>query len=192
MAFVKLPQVGSAYIPKPRVPIAGQTRFNWKVRPKLTNRGHRLKDHMAKWKRTFLFRAGASLRIWILRSFKRSKSKVIKNPRYPASFKPSPVGTPPHAHLNKSEFLRVAIQFAVDLPGQVVVVGVSKRKAGLWGQMHEFGGVYKENHPKRKGKKSTFFHKRPFIRPAGERFLASNKPSGARAIMKDTKMWAYK
>ncbi len=192
MALIKLPSVGSGYISNPRIPTGGGGRIRMKVKVRFTQRGHRLQDHMVKWKRAFLFRAGASLRVWIIRSMKRRKGKVIKNPKYPASFIASPPGTPPFAHLKKSEFLKAAILFAVDFPNQSVVVGVSRRNAGLWGQMHEFGGVYKENHPKRKGKKSTFFHKRPFVKPAGEKFIASDKPSGYRAIMKDTKMWAYK
>lgn len=196
MVRIKTPNVGSVRIPKPRAFSGGATRFNWKVRINLTKRGGRIEDHMAKWRRSFLFRGAASLRTWVIRNFKRRtrKKRVEINGREYTDFIHSPAGSAPYAHLRKSKFLRVAIQFAVDLPGRIALVGTSWRKAKRWGQMHEFGGLYKENHPGRDGtaRPWAFFHKRPFLKPVGVKWAASSQKTSLKGIARSTKMWAYK
>jgi len=106
---------------------------------------------------------------------KRQTRKVISNPKYPEHYIHSPRGVAPYAHLKKSEFLNAAILFAVDPIGEKVVIGVSKRKAGFWGAMHEHGGVWAESNPKRTGKKTTYFHRRPFVGPVSDKLISTGK-----------------
>ncbi len=69
------------------------------------------------------------------------------------SDKPSEPGTPPHS---KEGALPAAILFAVDAATLTAVVGPTRRKVGLAGKAHEFGGEFRgENYPAR-----------PFMAPA--------------------------
>ena len=174
MSFIKLPKIGG-YVPNPRVPTGGAGRFKMKVKLRFTNRGHRVEDFRKRWVRKYLSRIGGYVRTSIIRNIKRRTKKVITDPKYPEQYVHSPVGTAPYAHLKKSEFLKAAVLFAVDPIGERVVVGVSKRNAGFWGAMHEHGGVWAENHPEREGKKTSYFHRRPFVGPVAEKLISTGK-----------------
>ncbi len=168
---IKLPSPGRVYLPKLHGP-STKSRVKWRF----VNKGHRIKNAMAVWERTFLSRSGASIRTYALRSMKRRKNKDIH----------SPVGSPPFSHLKKSEFLRQAILWALRTSGNTksVLVGAYKPKAGFWGQKHEYGGFFGKD-PKT-GKKALFVP-RPFMRPAFNRWLKFGLPT----ILKDTGIRAY-
>lgn len=161
---IKLPSPGRVYIPGPHMP-----RISGKVRYRFVNKGHRIANYMARWEKSFLFRAGAQLRSWTLSSFKRRKDKKIH----------SPIMKPPYMHLKKKDFIKGAIQFAVDLAVGKVLVGVSYRKAKLWGVMHEKGGFWDRT----KTGGMAYHPPRPFMKPAFNRW----KKYGLPVIMKDTR-----
>jgi len=174
MSLFKFPKIGG-YVPTPRVPTGGAGRFQMKVKLRFTNRGHRISDFRKQWVRKYLSRIGGYVRTSIIRGMKRQTRKVISNPKYPEHYIHSPRGVAPYAHLKKSEFLNAAILFAVDPIGEKVVIGVSKRKAGFWGAMHEHGGVWAESNPKRTGKKTTYFPRRPFVGPVSDELISTGK-----------------
>lgn len=183
MALIKLPHPGRVYIPVPRTPIGGATRFNWKIKVRLHNRGHRYSDYLLKWKRAFLHRAGGALRTWIIKSFKRRAKKTTH----------SPVGTPPYLHQVKSAFINGAIQFAADIGYDETLVGVSYRVAKKWGKMHEHGGMWPENKDKKGGARMVMYPTRAFVQPAGIRWMMANRhiKSGAANLLEETRIKAY-
>ena len=65
---VKLPSPGRVYIPGPHTP-----RISGKLRWRFVNKGHRIRNAMLVWQRTFLRRAGGSIRTYAIRSMKRRK-----------------------------------------------------------------------------------------------------------------------
>lgn len=161
----KTPSLGSFYVPTPHLP-----RIKATYRVRFVAKGHRVIDYMARWERNFLYRAGGSIRAWIIKAAKRKKDKNVHSPH----------GTPPFAHLKKSEFLRPAIQFAVNLARKYVLVGTAYKACRLWGWKHEFGKLHK----------GAQFPKRPFVNPEFQRWLKHER--GLPYIMKETKEWAFK
>jgi hypothetical protein len=129
----------------------------------------------------FLYRSGAAIRAYTINSMKRKKDKNIH----------APIGKPPFAHLKKSEFLKGAIQFAVQISTAAagglsrVLVGAYQPVAGFWGAKHEHGGYYGKDPDT--GKKA-FFPPRPFMKPAFRRWLRYGLP----VIMKDTQRKAFR
>jgi len=181
--FIKLPHVGG-YIPTPHLPHGGATRIGMKTRWRLSNRGHRYRDYLLKWKRNFLYRAGGALRTWIIKSFKRRAKKTTH----------SSVGTPPYLHQVKAAFINSAIQFAVSMDRGEVLIGVSWRRAKKWGKMHEHGGMWPEKKDKKGGARMVMYPARPFVEPAGIRWMMANRhvKSGAASLLRETREQAYK
>ena len=177
------PNPGSVRIPRVRMPTGGD-RLSMKFKFRFVNRGSRINDYVKKWERAFLNRSGAAIKTWVTKSFKRRKKKSTHSPR----------GTPPYLHGKKSDFLSPAMAWSRVFAEKSVVVGVRRSKAGIWGLMHEHGGIFKESSPQPGGQKTAFFHARPFVQPAFVRWRLANRhvPSGMKGIMKDTKEWAYK
>ena len=175
MAIIKIPHISSGYIPIPRVPTGGAGRFQMKIKVRFTNRGHRIEDFRKKWAKSLLSRIGGYVRTSIIRGMRRRTKMVVSNPKYPKHYVHSPKGTPPYAHVKKSEFLNQAILFHADPIGETVVIGTSFRRARFWGAMHEHGGVWAEKHPKRTSKKTSYFHRRPFIGPVVTKIIAEGK-----------------
>jgi len=184
MAFIKLPHPGRVYIPTPRIPVGGATRLNWKVKVRMHERGHRMNNFMLKWKRNFLYRSGGALRTWIIKSFKRRAKKTTH----------SPVDTPPYLHQVKAAFINGAIQFAVSVDRGETIVGVSWRKAKKWGKMHEHGGMWPERKSRKGGSRMVMYPARPFVEPAGIRWMMANRhvKSGAASLLRETREQAYK
>lgn len=179
---IATPNPGSVRIPRIRMP-GGADRLNMKFKFRFVNRGSRINDYVKKWEGSFLNRSGAAIRTWVIKSFKKRKKKSIHSPR----------GTAPYLHDKKSSFISPAMAWARDYANKGIVVGVKRSKAGVWGMMHEHGGLFKESNPQKGGKRVAFFHARPFVHPAFIRWKSANRhvPSGMRGIMKNTKEWAY-
>lgn len=157
---LKFPSPGRVYIPYPHRPLV-TARF----RVRITNRGHRIMDYIARWRNTFLRRAGASLRQYVITSFKRKKNKNIH----------SAVGTAPYLHNAKATFIRPAIQWHVDYRKHDIAVGPAYSVAKLWGWKHEHGKAYGS------GKHRAQYPKRPFMAPQFRRWMKYGYPT----IMKD-------
>ena len=165
-----MPSPGRVYIPTPHMP-----RVSAKLRFRFVNKGHKIADYMKVWERIFLFRCGASLMTYAIRSFKRRKNKEIH----------SSIGKPPFSHLKKSTFIRQALKFAVDLAKRSVLVGIRRSVGGFWGQKHEHGGYFGRD---RVTGKKAYFPIRPFMKPAFVRWQRYGLP----AILKDTGKKAYR
>ncbi len=163
MAFrlVKLPSLGKVYIPKPHLP-----RITAKFRIRITNRGHKIADYMQRWGNVFLRRSGASIRQYVITSFKRVAGKRTKGPPYE-----SKAGKTPHLHQPKSQFIRIAIRYFADYRAREVLIGVLYSKARLWGWKHEHGRKYG----------GAKFPRRPFMGKPFRRWLKYGRPK----IMED-------
>jgi len=178
--LIKTPDYSSVYIPRAHMP-----RIQAKVRVRFVNKGHRVVDFANRWKRSFLKRSGAAIRMWVIKSFRRRANKATHSPK----------GKPPYLHDTKASFIKKAIGYAVNYSKSMVFVGVLWSVAHKWGKMHEFGGLWPEKKKKSGGSRMVYYPPRPFIRPAFERWKSvdnTHVKSSMRAIMKSTKEWAYK
>lgn len=163
---VKLPSPGRVYIPNAHMP-----RLAGKVRYRFVNKGHRIANYMARWEKMFLHRAGASIRVYAINSFKIRENRDIR----------STPGSAPFLHEKKAKFIRRAIMFAVDLVKGSVLVGTDYTEAGLWGAKHEKAGYWKTLRGN-KGPKG-YYIKRPFMRNAFKRWIRFGLPK----ILSDTR-----
>jgi len=169
----KFPTVGKAFIPKPHAPrYYPGARFKMRF----VNKGHRITDYGKRWRTSFLHRAGGSIRAWAIKRFKRVISKR----------KHSQPGKTPFAHVPKSQFLRVAIQFAADVARGEVLIGPVYSICKIWGRKHEHGGVFKV----RGGGVKARYPKRAFMKPEFERWQRHRY--GMRKLIVETRQWAYK
>ncbi len=182
MPIFKAPNIGSFYIPKPHMP---RVKATYRVR--FTNRGHRVVDYTQRWKRTFLFQAGASLRTWAIRSFKRVVLPLSKRSGKPLDQRGYHSNAPakPFAHKKKKDFLSRAIQFGVSIVKEDVLIGTAFSRAKLWGYKHEWGAM----HGKGKGGKKKY-PKRAFMRPTLDKWLSSR--FGFRKVLSRSKDRAFK
>lgn len=162
--------VSKAYIPKAQLPnLSGKVRFRFE------NRGYKVINYMAKWERMFLYRAGAAIRTYTTRSFKRRKDRDTA----------STPGTAPFIHDTKAGFIRQAIMFAVNLTKATVMVGTRYSVAGWWGAKHEHGGRWKVL--KHNLGPHGIYVKRPFMSNAFKRWQKYGLPT----IMRDTKQKVF-
>lgn len=158
--------ISKLYIPKAQLPnLSGRVRFRF------DNKGYKVINYMAKWERMFLFRAGAAIRAYTIRSFKVRKNRDVA----------STPGAAPFLHEKKANFIRQAVMFAVNLAKGTVMVGTRYSRAGWWGAKHERGGRWRvaRNNMGPHG----IYVKRPFMSNAFKRWQNYGLP----VIMKDTK-----
>ncbi len=182
MPVFKMPNLTSVYIPKPHMP---RIRATYRVR--FTNRGHRVVDYTERWKRTFLFQAGASIRTWAIKSFKRVILPLSKRTGKPLDQRGYHSQAPrqPFAHKKKKDFISRAIQFGVSMQKEDVLIGTAFTRARLWGYKHEHGAM----HGKGKGGPRKF-PRRAFMSPTLRTWLRSR--FGFRKVLSRSKDRAFK
>lgn len=166
----KFPQPGRVYISGR---LAHLPRITAKFRVRITNRGHRIANYMWRWEKSFLHRAGASLKTYIITRFKRVAGKRKKGPPYEAE-----PGHSPHLHKPKSEFIRIALGYHVDYTARETIVGPTYSVAKLWGWKHEYGKKYK----------GAQYPKRAFMGPEFRRWIRIGCP----VILRDIRSKMYK
>ncbi len=181
MSLFKTPNLTSFNVPKAHMP-----RFRANYRVRFTNRGHRVVSYMNRWKRAFLFKAGASLKTWAIKSMKRVVLPVSTRTGKPLDQRGYHSDPPrqPFAHKKKKDFLRRAIQFGVSLPKENVLIGPVYSRAKLWGWKHEHGGTLRDK------KGSRHYPKRAFMGPALQAWLRHR--FGFRKTLERAKEWAFK
>jgi len=182
------PKPGRVYIPAPHAP---RIKSRFKIR--FVNRGYKVMDYAMKWRKTFLYRCGGSIRQSIIRAFYRKKRISSgawkgRKPRTGAGVTKtgSPIGTAPFTWLPKTKFLRAAIHFAVDAARGVVMVGTRYSVCQLWGWKHEFGKRFR----------GANFPKRPMMGPPFREWLRQGRYKVSRhnieQIMRESRQSAYK